>query len=156
MNTVTGPPRSGIERLAAASLILRYLFGTLRAAGQSSAASISPRMRRSVDYIAAHPAEPLYVSDLARHVGLSESRFKARFRREVGLPPGESIMRAKIEVACTRLRHPNASITNVAHALGFSSSQYFATVFRRYTLKTPSAYKASAPTPRATHTSARR
>lgn len=142
LNTFTQPPRSMLDRLAAASLILRYLFATLRAAGQDPASSVSPRIQRCLDHIAAHPADPLYVPDLAQQIGLSESRFKVRFRREVGLPPGEFILRAKIESACTRLRQPGATVTEVAHALGFSSSQYFATAFRRFTRLTPSAYQA--------------
>ena len=76
----------------------------------------------------------------ARAIHLSESRFKARFRREVGLPPGVYILRAKIAAACTELRQPGTRVTELAHRLGFSSSQYFATVFRRFTGLTPSTY----------------
>lgn len=144
LNTFTQPPRAMVDRLAAASLVLRYLFATLRAAQHDTAAGISPRIQRSLDHITAHPADPLYVPELARQIGLSESRFKVRFRREVGLPPGEFILRAKIESACVRLRQPDATVTDVAHALGFSSSQYFATAFRRFTRLTPSAYQAQA------------
>ncbi len=141
LNTFAQPPHAMLDRLAAASLVLRYLFATLHAARQEATTSVSPRIQRCLDHIAAHPAEPLYVPELARQIGLSESRFKVRFRREVGLPPGEFILRTKIEAACTRLRQPDATVTAVAHDLGFSSSQYFATAFRRFTRLTPSAYQ---------------
>jgi AraC-like DNA-binding protein len=39
------------------------------------------------------------------------------------------------------LAQPGCRVTTLAHTLGFSSSQYFATVFRRFTGLTPSAYQ---------------
>ncbi len=143
LNTFARPPRVLVDRLAAASLVLRYIFATLRASREGTVTGISPRIQRSLDYITTHAAEPLYVPELAAQIGLSESRFKVRFRREVGVPPGEFILRIKIESACARLRRPGATVTAVAHELGFSSSQYFATAFRRFTRLTPSAYQAA-------------
>ncbi|MBP6507303.1 MAG: helix-turn-helix transcriptional regulator [Opitutaceae bacterium] len=147
LNTFARPPRTLLARLAAASLVLRYVFATLQAAHHGTATAISPRIQRSLDYLTAQVAEPLYVPALARQIGLSESRFKVRFRREVGLPPGEFILRAKINAACMRLRDPAVAVTAIAHELGFSSSQYFATTFRRFTGLTPSAYQARSRSP---------
>lgn len=132
-------PATMLERLAAAQLVLRYLFLTIEAARQDRPPSPSPRIQRCLDHIAAHLHEPLYVPQLAALIGLSESRFKNRFRAEVGAPPGDYILRRKVDAARTALADPARSVTEVAHALGFSSSQYFATVFRRFTGLTPSA-----------------
>ena len=74
---------------------------------------------------------------LARLVRLSPSRFKVRFLEEVGLPPREYVLRHKLGLAEQRLRR-GESVTSVAHELGFSSSQYFATVFRRFAGHAPS------------------
>lgn len=134
-------PNSMLERLAVAQQLQRYLFLTIAAAQEPTPPGPSPRIQRCLDHIAAHLHEPLYVPDLARLVGLSESRFKARFRTEVGVPPGDYVLRAKVEAARHSLSLTGASVTAVAYALGFSSSQYFATVFRRFTGLTPSACK---------------
>jgi AraC-like DNA-binding protein len=134
--------RSKIERLAAAAAIQRLLLATLRASHRNQLAQPSPRIQRCLDHIAARVHEPLYVPALARLIGLSESRFKVRFRREVGLPPGEYILRVKIAAATAALAQPGARVTELAHTLGFSSSQYFATVFRRFTGLSPTAYQA--------------
>ena len=74
---------------------------------------------------------------MARAAGLSESALRAGMLRQCGMPPGEYILRAKIREA-QRLLREGAGITGAAHALGFSSSQYFATVFKRFTCLTPS------------------
>jgi AraC-like DNA-binding protein len=73
---------------------------------------------------------------------------KARFKREVGIPPAEYVIRCKIAVARTRLAQSDATITRVAMDLGFPSSQFFATVFRRFTGRKPSALRQSAAEPR--------
>jgi AraC-like DNA-binding protein len=70
---------------------------------------------------------------------LSESRFKSRFKAEIGVPPAEYWLRQKIERATEMLK--TRRVTEVAHELGFSSSQYFATAFKRYTLMNPSRYR---------------
>jgi len=135
---------SKIEHLILAQEIVQLLFATLRAAARDQRQQPSPRIQRCLDHIEARVQEPLYVPELAAVVGLSESHFKVRFRREVGLPPGEYILRTKIAAAREALLRPGARVTAVAHALGFSSSQYFATVFRRYTGTTPRAWPGQA------------
>ena len=141
--TALDRPRAKIERLAAAALVLRYLFATLRASHRNRRAGPSARIQRSLAHIAAQVGELPSVPQLARLVRLSPSRFKARFREEVGLPPREHVLRQKLTVAQAWLRRPGATVTGVAHGLGFSSSQYFATVFRRFTGLTPSQFQAA-------------
>lgn len=140
VHTLAHRPVALIDRIAAANLVLRYLFATLAAAQADDGSGVSPRIARCLDHIARHLHAPLYVPELARAIHLSESRFKARFRQEVGLPPGEYILRAKIAAACTELHQSGTRVTELAHRLGFSSSQYFATVFRRFTGLTPTAF----------------
>jgi len=49
------------------------------------------------------------------------------------------VLTRKINEAITQLRdNPERSITEIAIALRFSSSQYFATVFRRIANRSPS------------------
>jgi len=91
-----------------------------------------------LEHIKNHLGEPLGVPELARQAGLSEARFKVRFKEETGVPPGEYVLRARIEEAGRRLRKPDPDITRIAFDLGFSSSQYFATVFKRFTGQSPS------------------
>ena len=83
------------------------------------------------------PGRDWSVARMAAVAGLSASRFKARFKEEVGIPPREFVLRTRIEEADRRLEAGREPITNIAFDLGFSSSQYFATVYRRYTGTTP-------------------
>jgi AraC-like DNA-binding protein len=141
LNTLQPKSARMIDRLAASQAMLRYLFQIIEAINSAKTARPSPRIQRSLDHIAAHLSEPLAVPDLAHLIGLSESRFKNRFRAEIGAPPGDYVLRSKINSACQTLAQTDTTITQLAHSLGFSSSQYFATVFRRFTGDTPTTYK---------------
>lgn len=93
-------------------------------------------------FIEAHIEEPVQVGALARRMGISTMRFTERFEREAGVLPSHYILRAKVEKAMREMRRtPDLPVTEIAFALGFSSSQYFATVFRRITGRTPSQFR---------------
>jgi AraC-like DNA-binding protein len=118
------------------ALLLEYLTLTLAASREGTTGEPSPLIRRVLEHIDSHISEPVSVPRLAEIARLSESRLKARFKRELGVPPAEYWLRRKVERAEVLLQ--TRSVTFVAHELGFSSSQYFATVFKRYTLLNPS------------------
>jgi len=131
-----------LRRLRAAQGIVHYLLQTVAAANSNHIPEISKKIRSALDFLDRQPNEWIPVPILAAQAGLSVPRFKVRFRTETGIPPGEFMLRRKIEAAQARLARPGVSVTEVAHGLGFSSSQYFATVFKRHTLRTPSEFMA--------------
>ena len=94
-----------------------------------------------LDHVARHVDQRLPLPELAAKAGLSLPRFKARFKAEHGVPPGEYVLRARVARAEQLLRETGLPITRIAFALGFSSSQYFATVMKRYTRQTPGALR---------------
>jgi AraC-like DNA-binding protein len=122
------------------NLLLRFLLSLVRACGQREL-DVSPAIHKSLRFIDSHPMRMLPIRELARVCGLSESRFKERFRGEVGVPPAEYMARRKIDAAKSLLRSGGRTVTAIAMDLGFSSSQYFATAFKRYTGRTPGEYR---------------
>ena len=120
-----------------------FLIEVIRCGQRPAVGGSSISLLSVVRYLESRLEEPFDVPRLAEQSGLSIARFKARFKAEMGVPPGEFILRAKIGEACRRLRHPEASVTRVAYDLGFSSSQYFATVFRRFMGHAPSQHPKS-------------
>jgi AraC-like DNA-binding protein len=101
----------------------------------------SKNIQRAVDKIRRFPEHEFSLADLAEEAGLSLSRFKVKFKSETGIAPHEFILRTKIEAAKVSLAQGELSVTDIAMELGFSSSQYFATVFRRFTQETPIEYR---------------
>ncbi|MBN8216099.1 MAG: AraC family transcriptional regulator [Spirochaetes bacterium] len=117
--------------------ILSFLFLILDAAGREAPGSGSDLVARVARCVAERLDETVSVPDLAAACGLSLPQFKKRFRREAGMPPKEFVLRRRLERAQELLGDPRKSVTEIALETGFPSSQYFATVYRRFTGKRP-------------------
>ncbi len=121
--------------------ILEYLLEILSLAQRKPVRALSPEMASVVDHIERHIDEPLPVERLARESGLSIPRFKSRFRAESGFPPAEFVLRRRIDRASRLLSSTPDTVLEVALQSGFTSSQYFASAFRRVTGMTPTAFR---------------
>ncbi|MCE0497050.1 MAG: AraC family transcriptional regulator [Methylacidiphilales bacterium] len=135
-------PFPALRLLRLQTLLLDYLTLTIESSHSGARELATPLIQRVLRHVEQRLEEPIQVARLADVARLSESRFKARFKRETGVPPAEFWLRKKIERATSLLK--TRSVTEVAHALGFSSSQYFATTFKRYTLTSPRDFLAQA------------
>lgn len=131
-------PETTLSKVTRTNHLIGYLLGLI-AARKAALTPAVPRFETVLSHIAAHIAEPdgLSVGALAQVAGMSSSRFKTLFRREHGIPPAEYVLRARIAEARRLLSRRGASVTDVAFELGFSSSQYFASSFKRLTNITP-------------------
>lgn len=78
------------------------------------------------------------VPEMAEFMGMSISRFKARFRHETGMPPAEYYLRLRVEKSRKILEKGRGNVSETAMRFGFSSSQHFATTFKRFTGISPS------------------
>jgi AraC-like DNA-binding protein len=134
-------PASPLGRLGLAGRLVEALRIITECARQRASPQVSEDIQGALRLLDARGDEPLSIGELAKAAYLSESRFKAKFREQLGMPPWEYMLRRRVERARKLLAEENLSVTEVAHRLGFSSSQYFATVFRRFTLQRPSSVR---------------
>ena len=100
-------------------------------------------VRRAMAYIHSHYAEPISLSNIAAYAGLSERHLNRSFRQEMSVTAISYLNRYRVRQARTLLRAGEMSITQVAGAVGFSDSNYFARVFRREVGVSPRAYQRS-------------
>jgi AraC-like DNA-binding protein len=124
--------------------MVRLLLEILEGADRNAKSQVSGRMAEIIRAIQNCPSEEHSVRVLARRAHLSLSRFRSRFREETGISPGQFLSMARIETAKKKLTSGGEPITRIALDLGFESSQYFATVFKRITGVTPRAYRQGA------------
>jgi len=133
--------RDPLRKIAVCSKLTDFLLNVIQCSRRNPKRALSPSVNSLLRTIEARIEEPLTISQLAGLMGLSPSRFKARFKQEIGIPPAEYVQRCKIAAAKSLLAGRNHTITDIAYRLGFSSSQYLATVFKRYTGRTPRSYR---------------
>jgi len=93
------------------------------------------------DYIKEHLYDNPTIEELAAYCGFSPSKFNTRFKELVGSTPHTYMLNLKIEKAKELLNTSDKSITEIAHKLCFSSSEYFSSVFKKYTGMTPTNYR---------------
>ena len=72
---------------------------------------------------------------------LSRSYFVRRFSRQFGLTPGAYLTNRRIERAKDLLRFANLTVTEVCHAVGYSSLGSFSAAFLEATGENPSAFQ---------------
>ncbi len=99
------------------------------------------KIENSLKYIHNHLDESIRVSMLADMDYMSLSAYNKVFTETIGISPGEYILKQKIEKAKEMLTKTDLSVTDIAYKLGFSSSQYFATVFKRFCCETPKKFR---------------
>lgn len=129
-----------LRRMEAAHLLTFFLYRMVEFGGKTQF-TLTPDIGRVTEYILEHIGEELPMADLARIALLSESRFKEKFKRQMGTSPRDFVNYHKVAAAKILLLE-GRSVTDVAMDLGFSSSNYFSSVFRRYTACAPSEYPA--------------
>lgn len=134
-------PRGLLCRAELCNLFQRVLLNVAQLGRQGEPERRGPSIRQALDYIEENLVETLSLDDLALRCGLSSSYFKSAFKQAVGVPPAEYIARRRIEHAKTRLKETAEPVTTIACSLGFCSSQLFATVFKRFTGRSPQAFR---------------
>jgi AraC-like DNA-binding protein len=106
-------------------------------------------LRRARDHADRCYADPLDVESLAAVAGLSKFHFLRLFKATYGLTPGEYLSQRRIERAQDLLRATNLTVTEVCHAVGFTSLGSFSSRFRAVVGESPrdfqSRYAAGAP-----------
>lgn len=126
------------QRYEATSLLLVFLHKILKYDNQIQFKYTSD-IGKAMDYIIANINEEISLDDLAGLSGLSLSRFKQKFKEQIGVTPREFINFRKVETAKNMLLS-GWSVTSIAMELGFATSNYFAVVFRRFTTYSPTEY----------------
>lgn len=138
---------SPLRKINLQNLLLRFMLDLVSCSSAAPAARRFPSepIRRVLKYMDRHlDCDALQLSTLAAMANLSISRFKVRFREEVGTPPAQYLNRRRVAVARHLLRSTDLPVTEIALRVGFSSSQYFATVYKRFTGEIPSGRRRAA------------
>lgn len=99
------------------------------------------RIRRVVEFMEDSLGDQLSLEILAGVAGLSPNYFLSAFKRTTGQTPHQFLTERRIHRACTLLKDPTLTLTQIALRLGFSSQSHFTSVFRRVMHATPGVYR---------------
>lgn len=102
------------------------------------------QLRLATDYIEERCARPIRLQELASLSGLSESYFSHAFKAATGVPPHRWQLEARVRRAKAMIAKGEASLSEIAGAVGFADQAHFSRVFRALAGVSPSAWRAAA------------
>lgn len=101
----------------------------------------SEDIEQAVSFIHRNLFLDINIDAVAEQCGLSPSRFKAKFKAQMGVTPHAYMNALKIDSAKIYLKDEKLSVTEIAYMLNFSSSHHFASVFKKYVGCTPTEFR---------------
>jgi transcriptional regulator GlxA family with amidase domain len=102
---------------------------------------------RSIELMHETPEDPAALGRICQRVGVNPKELNRQFMESLGTTPSQYWLRERIRLARERLLNLDLSVTEIASEFGFSSSQHFATAFRRIIGLTPTEYRGRASRP---------
>lgn len=98
-------------------------------------------LRRARDLMDRQFGDDLTLDQIAAAAYMSKFHFVRKFAGQFGVTPSAYLSRRRIERAQDLLRFGNLTVTEVCHAVGFSSLGSFSTAFAERIGYSPSAYQ---------------
>lgn len=84
------------------------------------------------------------LEDLEKITGYGKSMLNIMFRQQTGFSSKSYIVHLRIGASRQMLEESDTPVTRIAHECGFTSSQQFSSVFKKYTGQTPSDFRKAA------------
>lgn len=94
-------------------------------------------------YIRLNHTRSITLGDICAHFGCSRSHISHSFKAHTGCHIREYLTTVRLEDARSLLHYSDLSVTEIAFSVGFSDSNYFSNVFKKYTGMSPLAYRRS-------------
>ncbi|MEM9103167.1 MAG: response regulator, partial [Pseudomonadota bacterium] len=89
-----------------------------------------------------YPDQELNLENLANALAISERNLQRKFRSLLGVPPMEYVRNFRLDKGKEHiLKYPDKSFQNIADEVGFSSSSYFSSCFKKRFDISPKQYK---------------
>ena len=127
-----------------ASLRLTVFSILLEAAKQLvSTRTFEPKqvVQATIKFMESNLGETISIEEVAEVVHCSRARLFQVFKDSTGMTPNDYWQRLRIDRSLRMLTGSKKSITEIAMDCGFSTSQYFSSVFRKYSGVSPTDYR---------------
>jgi AraC family transcriptional regulator len=99
------------------------------------------QVRVVTDHLESHLGDKITIADLAGLLDLSRFHFIRAFKKAVGMPPHQYMLRRRVERGRELLADRGISITEIAERTGFGGIAQFTRAFRQIVGTTPTAYR---------------
>jgi transcriptional regulator GlxA family with amidase domain len=105
-----------------------------------------PRIRIVLDFLNVNLHRRIRLTELAEAAKISPSRLSHLFKTEMGLSPGQYLMRLRMQKAGSLLATSRLSVKEIMAIVGYDNKSHFVRHFRRSFDLAPSEYRRTAST----------
>jgi len=98
-------------------------------------------IRDCLDYVDVHFTEQVTLASEATRLSVSASYLSTRFQKEIGMNFVDYVNQMRIQYACILLEKLQLSMQRISELCGFSSSNYFARVFKQTMNMSPTSFR---------------
>lgn len=134
-----------IEQLKKTSQLPDFFQGVIRRycrlVQEHAYPNLKPLTNLAVTYIKEHLADNLTVKDTAKALTVNANYLSTLFHRDMGMSFIDFVNRERTNQAAALLRHTNLQIQQIASAVGYNNTSYFAKQFLRFQGSSPSHYR---------------
>ncbi len=98
-------------------------------------------IEQALDYIDSHLREDLTLGSIANHVHMSKNYLCKQFKKYTGVKFCHYVNHRRVDKAKSLLWHTDKPMDIIAAEVGYNSQTHFSTTFKKYTGKTPMAFR---------------
>ena len=116
---------------------------------QQTSSNLNPRDLNRIyearDYLAEHYAHPPNIPELARLVGVNQTKLKVNFREALGLTIYDYILQCRMERAAELLATGEYGVAQIAYTVGYNYPANFTAAFKRHFGRLPKSWRRPRP-----------
>lgn len=102
---------------------------------------MDPRIRKALEYLACHAAQPVRLKEVARSASLSVARFITLFREYTGMTPMDYVEKQRMARAQELILLGYHSIKEISALVGYADPAYFSKRFKHHFRLPPGSYR---------------
>lgn len=133
--------RDTVAPLAIEALVLEVLTAAARQQEVKADTHLPRWLMRTRELLHEHCHDELTLSAVAATVGVHPVYLARVFRQHFHCSVGEYVRRLRVEQACQQMMQTDASLVEIAHAVGFYDQSHFTRTFKRHTGMTPAEFR---------------
>jgi AraC family transcriptional regulator len=132
------------------ALVLDFLNEFLKTTRNSARTSIErpshhrhhqDAVENAKEYLQVNFHKPISLEDLSRHCGISLFYLSRLFKRYTSYSPHQYLLNVRLKHGEMLLKGTSLPIVDIAYASGFTSPEYFSTLFKQKYNQAPSSYR---------------
>lgn len=103
----------------------------------------NPYIKKAIEYVHKNYENDITITSICQHLNINKSYFCSIFKNDTGQTFSYFLNHFRVEKSKKLLQSTDLSLLDIAISVGFNNQNYYSMVFKKFTNKTPSQYRAS-------------